>query len=234
MRSGGTAIFNPFSAVGLTFLTYFGSQLIASILLVFTPRTGIEAFEQFIYILLVGLLSFYFIKWFLDKQSIPLSTIGVTKLKPSFITQGLFGFFSYVFIYLIAVGVLSAIFKSLDVNQEQDVGFSAEQTSIGLIIVFVSLVIIPPLVEEFIMRGFLYTGLRTRLDPMIATFITSSIFAVAHLPGAKEGLLWIGAIDTFILSIILCYLREKNQSIWPAVIIHMLKNSLAFSYKFLI
>jgi membrane protease YdiL (CAAX protease family) len=80
------------------------------------------------------------------------------------------------------------------------------------------------------MRGFLFTSLlkpaavhlRRDLSPVV-------LFAAAHLQiGSGAPLLWTAAIDTFILSLVLCYLRYKTGSLWPGIFLHMLKNLLAF------
>jgi len=54
------------------------------------------------------------------------------------------------------------------------------------------------------------------------------------LSGSGEPLLWIAALDTFILSFVLIYLKEKTGSLWPPIGLHMLKNSLAFISIFIL
>jgi len=84
-------------------------------------------------------------------------------------------------------------------------------------------------------RGFVYTGLRTKLQPVGSALITSAVFASLHLEfGNGAPLLWVAAIDTFILSLVLCYLREKTGSLWPGICLHALKNFVAFATLYLI
>jgi len=47
---------------------------------------------------------------------------------------------------------------------------------------------------------------------------------------ARSGqpLLWVAGIDTFILSLVLIYLREKTDSLYASIGLHMLKNTIAF------
>ena len=67
-----------------------------------------------------------------------------------------------------------------------------------------------------------------------AAIITSLMFAVGHLQfGSGAPLLWVAALDTFVLSLVLCYIREKTDSLWPGIFIHAIKNALAFSVLFL-
>ena len=57
----------------------------------------------------------------------------------------------------------------------------------------------------------------------------------AHLAeGGAAGPLWIGFIDTFILSLVLCYLRVKTGSLWAGITLHALKNGIAFVALFVI
>jgi membrane protease YdiL (CAAX protease family) len=91
-------------------------------------------------------------------------------------------------------------------------------------------VVLPPVVEETVFRGFLFTGIRNRLKPVAAALITSLLFAVPHLleSGQSGSLLWVAGIDTFTLSLVLCYLRHKTDSLWPGIFLHALKNGIAF------
>ncbi|MEK7153780.1 MAG: CPBP family intramembrane glutamic endopeptidase, partial [Patescibacteria group bacterium] len=121
-------------------------------------------------------------------------------------------------------------------EQEQALGFTRGISGTGLVMAFVSLVILPPLAEEIIFRGFLYGTLRAnKVRAGVAILVTSLIFGSLHLFGAAEGgLLWIAFVDTFILSLVLCYFREQNGTIWASVGIHALKNGFVFLNLFII
>jgi membrane protease YdiL (CAAX protease family) len=188
---------------------------------------------QFLSIAAIAVFNVLIITWFLKRSGISLQKIGVINPRARDIAYALVGFIAYFIIYIASIILISNFVPGLNVEQEQEIGFKTGQTGLNLWLVFVSLVILPPLIEEFIMRGFLFSGLRQRLKFVYATAITSILFALAHLPAGKEGLLWVGAIDTFILSGILCYMREKTGSIAPGIGVHALKNGLAFSVLFI-
>jgi membrane protease YdiL (CAAX protease family) len=129
----------------------------------------------------------------------------------------------------VLLSVAKVLIPSLNVEQQQQLGFQPTTSHIGLILTFISLVVLPPLVEEFIMRGFLFTSLLRRLKVVPSIVITSIIFASAHLQfGSDAPLLWVAAIDTFMLSLVLCYMRYKTGSLWPGIFLHALKNCVAF------
>jgi membrane protease YdiL (CAAX protease family) len=68
-----------------------------------------------------------------------------------------------------------------------------------------------------------------------AVILTSLIFASAHLPeGGAAGLLYIAALDTFILSLVLIYLREKTGGLWASITLHAIKNGIAFVALFVL
>ena len=141
----------------------------------------------------------------------------------------------YYLLYGIIVIGVKAVVPSLNVDQPQDIGFHGVNGTIPLVLTFISLVILPPLAEEITMRGFLYTGLRQRLPVVLAALVVSLLFGAAHLAeGGDAGPLWIGAIDTFVLSLVLCFLREKTGNLWAGIILHATKNGIAFLLLFVI
>jgi membrane protease YdiL (CAAX protease family) len=132
----------------------------------------------------------------------------------------------------VILSVAKALVPSLNLEQKQELGFDMATTGKNLLPIFVSLVILPPVVEEIVTRGFLYTNLRSRVAIVPAAIITSILFAAAHLGEASDGLLWVAAIDTFVLSMVMCHLREKTGSLWPSMGVHFIKNGLAFFVLF--
>lgn len=78
--------------------------------------------------------------------------------------------------------------------------------------------ILAPLVEEIFFRGFLFQGFRAKYGWVSAMLLSSAIFAIAHLDP-------VSIIPTFILGNVLAYLYHRSNSVWPAVILHVLVNS---------
>jgi membrane protease YdiL (CAAX protease family) len=92
---------------------------------------------------------------------------------------------------------------------------------------FIALVIIAPIAEEVLFRGYLYGKLRSHASVLVATLLTSALFGAVHMQ-------WNVAIDTFILSLAMCYLRELTGTIWAGTLVHMIKNGLAFTLIFIV
>jgi membrane protease YdiL (CAAX protease family) len=107
-------------------------------------------------------------------------------------------------------------------DQKQNLGFSTTGNSgWQMVLIFFSLVVMAPIAEELLMRGWLFGKLRQDLRFWPATVIVSLLFALAH------GQLNV-ALDTFILSLFLCTLREKTGAIYAPILVHMLKNLIGF------
>ncbi len=236
---------SPLEAVGITIAVYFVSQIVGGLLLggyLGLMHQNTDAIQetlstsnsaQFVFVLLVEAITAATILWFVKRRKTPLRTIGLVRPKPHDILSTIGGFAAYFVIYVAIITVVSMLVPGLNLNQKQDLGFSTDTAKNGLVLVFISLVVLPPLVEELLCRGFLYSGLRTKLSFVPAAVITSVLFASAHLQaGSGNALLWVAALDTFTLSLVLVYLREKTGSLWPGIGLHMLKNFVAFMALF--
>ena len=68
--------------------------------------------------------------------------------------------------------------------------------------------------------------LRKSMPVWAAIIITSLLFALVHFQ-------WNVALDTFALSIVLCLLRLVTKSLWAPILLHAMKNGLAFYLLFI-
>lgn len=188
---------------------------------------------QFIFTLLAESCLIGAIYLFVKHYRLTLAVIGLKRPQWTDLAYGLAAVPVYYVLYLVTVGVVSHYVPSLNVNQPQDIGFNNVQGTGQLLLTFLSLVVLPPLAEEIAVRGFLYSNLKRALPAVWAVLLTSALFAAAHLPeGGANGLLYIAALDTFVLSLVLIYLREKTGSLWASITLHAFKNGVAFSALF--
>lgn len=232
---------SPLESIGVTLFIYFIAQVFGSLLASSIPAVfgwnqqkivswlSNDAVGQFVIITIIQAISILLLLWFLRRRSATLSSIGL-KRKPQWrdIGYALLALIGYFVSYIIISNVAKSLIPALNLDQEQQLGFN-NVSSWQLPLVFISLVILPPIVEEIMTRGFLYTGLKKGLPHLPAVLITSSIFAIAHLQaGSGQPLLWVAAIDTFVLSLFLIYLRDKTNNLWASMTLHGLKNLIAF------
>lgn len=191
-------------------------------------------FGAFVYSLLSAIISVGAIALYVKKSRSGLSSIGLTSFRWKYIWMAVAAVAVYFMLYVLIVSVLKGLIPALDLEQQQDLGITTPHGFMEMVLVFLTLVVLPPIVEETIFRGFMFGGLRKKLPFVAAAIITSVLFAVGHLQfGNAAPLLWVAAIDTFILSTVMCYVRERTGSIAPTILMHALKNLLAFSVLYI-
>jgi membrane protease YdiL (CAAX protease family) len=224
---------SPWVAVLYAVVVYFAAQIVAGLILVVYPRlhgwdkatanTWLTSTvtAQFWYVLIAEVLTFGAIWWFIRSRKAALASIGWRRPRLLDPIYTLAGFLVYIVAYALVLSAATHIFPALNVNQKQNLGFQNPAGIVGLLLTFVSLVVLPPIVEETVFRGFVFTGIRNKVRPIWAGLLTSVLFATAHLEfGSGQPLLWVAAIDTFTLSLVLCYLRQKTNSLWPGILLH--------------
>jgi len=91
---------------------------------------------------------------------------------------------------------------------------SMRGVGLGIALVLASLV--GPALEELLFRGFLQGALRVRVGPCAASVMTSLLFASIHGLDA--------APPVFLLSLLLCYLRESTGRLEVPIFAHCLWN----------
>lgn len=238
---------SPLESVGVTLFIYFCGQLVGGLLIYLvltafgwqeqriTDWISDTTLGQFIGVSIIEAITMGLLIIFLRRRGSNLVKIGlIGKPKLSDAGRAVLGYVSYFVLYLIATFAAKAMVPSLDLEQKQEIGFEAV-SNVQLPLVFISLVVLPPLVEEILMRGFLYTGLKQKLPKVVAVIVTSFLFAIAHLQaGSAAPLHWIAAIDTFVLSLVLIYLRDKTGRLWAPILLHAIKNGIAFTALFII
>jgi membrane protease YdiL (CAAX protease family) len=232
---------SPITAIVVVIAAYFGASIAGELLLYaygwlrhwnthqLDSWITNSTYAQFANTVLVYGLMAAAIYWFMRRMHMTMRSIGAVWPRFKDLGVALLGAPVYIIGYVVLLSVAKVLIPSLNVEQQQQLGFQPTTSHIGLILTFISLVVLPPLVEEFIMRGFLFTSLLRRLKVVPSIVITSIIFASAHLQfGSDAPLLWVAAIDTFMLSLVLCYMRYKTGSLWPGIFLHALKNCVAF------
>lgn len=180
-------------------------------------------------VLVVIGIPYWFVRYVLRKPQ----ELGITKRvlgidKP-------FNWRNLGLLFLCMAGYLAAtiLFSSLasllpwfNAEQTQNVGFKDLSSTSDLIIAFIALVVLPPIAEELLFRGYLFGKLRRENGFWVSTIITSLLFGLVHLQ-------WNVGVDVFVLSIFLCILREKTGSIWMGMLLHGFKNGVAYFFLFI-
>jgi len=136
------------------------------------------------------------------------------------------GFIVYFLASMVFLYVCTLVFPWLNLNQAQETGFGGTFHNYELLLAFFTLVILAPFAEEVLFRGYLYGKLRQHVPVWGAILLTSALFGIIHGQ-------WNVGIDVFMLSIVMCFLREITGSIWAGMLVHMIKNGIAFYLLFI-
>tara|TARA_Y100001970_G_C14167289_1_gene822049 strand:+ start:435 stop:1229 length:795 start_codon:yes stop_codon:yes gene_type:complete len=96
------------------------------------------------------------------------------------------------------------------------------ETTIGYIFLFLAVVIVAPIGEEVVFRGFLQKFLEEHWeDATRAVLVTSLFFAMIHFNP-----FW--TIQIYLLGVVLGFLSWKTKSVIPSIILHSMNNGTAF------
>ena len=156
-----------------------------------------------------------FILWRMKVRNISFASLGSFSLKRNDLFLGtlfLFLFIGLEEIYMWLLGI------------EIPKGFINFMLSEPLILGLISVIIIAPIAEEFIFRGFLYSQLKiTKLGSWGAVTVSSLLWTVIHFQ--YEPLI---LVILFIFGIFLGYIRMAYSSLVLPIALHAINNTYAF------
>ena len=137
-------------------------------------------------------------------------TVGLTKFKGATIAPIILGGIGFNF----AISYLMNLIPFPESWIESYQASSSELLGGTGIALWISVVIMAPLVEELTFRGFMYTRLKQGMPKWIAIVVTSLIFGCVH-----GTIIW--AMYTFVFSLALIAILERTKSTWACVLFHM-------------
>ncbi|HET7827340.1 MAG TPA: type II CAAX endopeptidase family protein [Candidatus Saccharimonadales bacterium] len=231
---------SPTRVIGTTLAVFLASQF--AVLVITWLAAGVSGqninhlynldWYQTLVILLSELFAIGLIIRVVRSRRLSLASIGLGR-RPMLADfgKGILGWLAFLAVFLIIGSVLNSVSPGLN-QEQQNVGFNSINTGLDRSLAFIALVIFPPLGEEVLFRGYLFSGLRKLWRFWPALLVTSLLFGAPHLLEANHGLLWSGAIETFVLSVFLCFLREKTGALYAGILVHMLNNLIAFGVHF--
>jgi len=152
--------------------------------------------------------------------------LGLDKPRLLYFANAFVALFVYIAISLVVQIIVKALFgQGYNAEEAQELGYNA-LSGLELTIAFVCLVVLAPVTEEIIFRGFMFRGIRKHFPFWAAALLVSGLFGLVHGQ-------WNVGLDVFTMSLISCYLVEKTRSLWPSIFLHVLKNGLAFCIVYL-
>lgn len=187
--------------------------------------TGTMIYQAVIYVL--SLTIAILLPWKVLKMRTSREELGLEGL-PTWtdILLGPIGFVLSTIFAMGAVTVMEKILPSVDWEEAQNVGYDVLVSGKDYLLAFIALVVIAPICEEILFRGWLYGKLRGRMKALPAILLTSLMFGIVHLQ-------WNVGVTVFVMSVFMCIMRELTGAIYSGIILHMIKNGLAFYLLFM-
>jgi membrane protease YdiL (CAAX protease family) len=158
---------------------------------------------------------------FLRKYKVNWSAVGWRRVNLLKMLKYLFAaLIIFVVMANVALVVVKLLVPSFDANQAQTNDFTNAMGS-HQSLAFIALVLLPPIFEETVFRGFIFPALSKRAGIIWGAVLSSILFGAAH---GQPNLF----VYTSILGLLLCFMYVKTRSIVPGVLLHMINNYLAF------
>lgn len=229
-KQGWKTFFEVVLMMGWAMLILIGTQLLLGFLAsrIFPLEALYSTFGNVIFSVVSYLLAIFLIIWTPNKipkvRDFAKSTRERLGLKglPTWTDIGLAPV-GYIVTIVLTMG-LTAIFSSFEwfnASEAQNLGYNFYMQGWERGVAFVELVIIAPMAEELIFRGWLYGNLRVRVPKVLAILLVSVVFGLIHMQ-------WNVGITVFVMSVVACGLREITGSIYAGTLMHMINNGVAF------
>lgn len=90
------------------------------------------------------------------------------------------------------------------------------------------IIVLAPLGEEIFVRGFMFGGMRASWGFWPAAIVSGAFFGLLHYTGPGS---WGVVVQLGFLGGALAWLYDRTGSLWPAIIVHAVNNSLAFAIQ---
>ena len=169
---------------------------------------------------------------FFKKKKMSRTDLGLKDLPTwSDIGLSLVGFIAYLVLASIFVAIFSN-FSFFDAEQAQDLGYQMLSSGFDRIVAFFALCLVAPVAEELIFRGWLYAKLRAKIPGKHLSLVLS-VLLVSVLFGLLHGQ-WNVGVNVFAMSIVLCGLREVTGTVYSGILLHILKNTIAFVLVYIV
>jgi membrane protease YdiL (CAAX protease family) len=224
----------PVGTVFLVIFIFFGADLFGNLLVTSIPpalhwsTTRATNWEQsypaafLLSAVAYSLAGFTLWWWFLRGKPKIQKLIGLKDghIKDAWLAPA--GLIAYFVIVAAVIGVLERLIPDLRSNAKlvQQLNVNTIQGNAQIFLGILGLCVIDPIIEELTFRGFVFTGFKQRFSIVWAAILTSLLFAIPHMLESTQGILYEVGLATFIMSLILCWIREQTGNIYVGMLLH--------------
>lgn len=163
-------------------------------------------FAELIPLLVTGLMTVIF--WLIEKGKIPLCLTG-NWLK-GIITGSIIGI-----VWLVIPALVMYIFRIIRFEGSNDVSL--------LGIWFIS-VLLNVIMQELLVRGYLYQMVKRKCNTIAATFLTTGLFTLLHGGAFEAGV--VAVLNVLTMSLLMTVMLEYTKSLWSPILAHFIWNAV--------
>lgn len=192
-------------------------------------RQLVEGLNQFVSFAFIGVITVILIQLVTLRDAVEMLGLRQSRL-PVIVAYGLAGTVVSLFVCNQYLGNLSSEFLreklgNLDIQRPVEEMKNAKAIPVVLLSV-INAVIIAPIVEETLFRGYFYGVMKRFSSPLFSALITGGLFAVVH-----SNLL--ALLPLWVFAIILTLSYEMSRCLWVPILIHSLFNGVNVAFLFL-
>ena len=164
--------------------------------------------------MMISFISGIILLWFMSNSF----KRGIKDLKFTFKPKETIDTVSMMYFMNYAIGIIGALLSKFGLPDTSP-DFSLNGSLLYNTFIFISVVVLAPIFEELIFRGMILQTL-SKYNKMFAIVVTSLLFGLLHLNMTQ-------AIPAFFMSLILCYMCLKTDSLLVTILAHAGNNFLA-------
>ena len=170
----------------------------------------------------IGLiLAVFILRYLLGRRHLGWGDVGVTgRLSGRAVLYAFGGWIVAFFLYYIVEVALTRIGVRMFWNEGDFFGLDTTWRVVGICL---ATLVVAPIAEEIIYRGYILQALLGKFSPLIAAVLSSLIFASIHVAIGPGMVLYL-----FLGAFIPAFLYIRFRSIYPCVLMHFLNNVVAY------
>ncbi len=185
------------------------------------PMTLNSLIASFVEVIIDAVAGLGLIYFFLRRYKVGWKAVGWRKFNLwKAIKILLIVFVAFLIGVTVLLALVSVLIPGFNANQTQSNDFTTNVAQQHRLISLFALVVIPPIIEETVFRGFIFPAFAKKWGTWAGAISSSILFGFAHLQANVS-------VYTFLLGMLLCYMYVKLKSVYPGMALHMLNNYLA-------
>ena len=204
----------------LMLFAVFALLIFSAVAVAFNDTTGYSIYYIQILFYVLMFIAFYYFG--LTRMERKILMDGGEEKKPihlAFVPFLVGGLITVIYV-LILQNFLPGLYESYMEAAELMEGISFQTNRMELILLFISVVILAPIVEEIVFRGIFFNLLNRKRSTLFAMIVSSLIFGLLHAQTM---------VPTAVIGFVLCFIYHRTGSLLLVIAGHMVNNLIAFS-----